>query len=147
MNLDDLDLKKLTKEQAQDIKDIEALQKQIEQVSSNLTVADVRAVEDQFSFRMNDGKAACSSRTQQISTLQYEIDKYQKQIELMKLKLQFKQQLTAYKSVGPCAPGIQTEYQRLSTHQNPNSIMGGAGCQSLCGLGPQKNGSLECYIF
>lgn len=45
MNLDELDLQKLTKEQAQDIQEIEELQKQIEMMSGNLTLADVSMID------------------------------------------------------------------------------------------------------
>ena len=45
MNLDELDLQKLTKEQAVDIQEIEDLQKQIEVMSGNLTLGDVTAID------------------------------------------------------------------------------------------------------
>ena len=40
-----------------------------------------------------------SSANQQIGNLQYEIEKYQKEIELLKLKLQFKHQIISYKQM------------------------------------------------
>ena len=38
-----------------------------------------------------------SSQQRQVNGLQYEIEKYQKEIELLKLKLQFKHQIISYK--------------------------------------------------
>jgi hypothetical protein len=64
-----------------------------------------------------------SSRSGQLGGLQYEIEKYQKEIELLKLKLLFKQQVIEYRNLG--ARGSM----RMSSHQNPNSLMGsGLGC-------------------
>lgn len=45
VNLDSLDLKKLHNEQAKDITEIEALQKQIEKMSESLTANDVATLD------------------------------------------------------------------------------------------------------
>jgi len=60
-------------------------------MSLRITVGDVRTIDDRFGGPLRlSYKSNGSSRNKQLSHLQYEIEKYQKQIELMKLKLQFK---------------------------------------------------------
>ena len=89
MNLQDIDLQKLTEEQAKDIKEIEQLQKQVEEMAANLTLGDVTNIEDMLAARPSVKKSRSSKQT--LKNLQYEIEKYQKEIELVKIKLQFKQ--------------------------------------------------------
>ena len=132
MNLADLDLEKLTHEQAKDIAEIEVLQQQIELMNGSLTIGDVSL--GNLRPNVNNGMTP----NQYISSLTYEIQKYQKEVELMKLKLQFKQQLMAYKTAAKRLDN-PTQYEK------PNPLIGCS--QSMCGLGPQKNGSLECSIF
>lgn len=92
MNLEDLDLRKLTKEQAKDIHEIEELQKHIEHMSGNLSLRDVSLLDAKLNLRASY-KSSGSHGRKNLAGLQNEIDKYQKEIQLMKLKLQFKQQL------------------------------------------------------
>ena len=75
MNLDELDLQKLTKEQAQDIQEIEDLQKQIEMMSGNLSVGDVSAIDNQLISRPSVYSQGGGRKTA-LSSLQYEIEKY-----------------------------------------------------------------------
>ena len=88
-------------------------------MSQNLTAGDVRVIDDQFSLNMTKpgSKPPLKGKKNQarhLSHLQHEIDKYQKEIELMKLKLQFKQQLMSYK-------GHKTNKDfRGTTYQNPS---------------------------
>lgn len=51
-------------------------------------MGDVSDIDKNFSMRPT--VLSNSSQQRQISNLQYEIEKYQKEIELLKLKLQFK---------------------------------------------------------
>ena len=95
IDLDDLDMKKLTKEQKQDIKEIERLQEQVANLTGNLTLGNVSDIDRNFSMRPT--VLTQSSQQRQINGLQYEIEKYQKEIELLKLKLQFKHQIISYK--------------------------------------------------
>ena len=135
MNLADLDLDKLAHEQAKDIAEIEMLQQQIELMNGSLTIGDVSLA----NLRPNaDNKDQHLSPNQYISNLNYEIQKYQKEVELMKLKLQFKQQLVAYKTAAK-------RLDNPTSYEKPNALIGCS--QSMCGMGPSKNGSLECNIF
>lgn len=112
-------------------------------MSESLTANDVSLLDKQVGLRDSHIHGHSSHRSNNIGGLQYEIEKYQKEIELLKLKLQFKQQVIEYRNLNNGRPSM-----RMSSHQNPGSLMGnGMGCQSLCGMGPQKNGSLECAIF
>jgi len=70
------------------------------------------AVEDiDKNFSMRPTVLSNSSQQQQVGNLQYEIEKYQKEIELLKLKLQFKHQIMSYK---------QMEKQRNYETDTPN---------------------------
>ena len=96
--VEELDIEKLTREQAKDIKEIEELQKQIEKLSGDLTLADVSLLDEEvfklrpsIKARRSAGPATQGRRTRQLNNLQLEIDKYKREIELVKLKLQFKQ--------------------------------------------------------
>jgi hypothetical protein len=51
IDLDDLDMKKLTKEQKQDIKEIERLQEQVANLTGNLTLGNVSDIDRNFSMR------------------------------------------------------------------------------------------------
>ena len=62
-------------------------------------------------FSMRPTVLSNSSQQQQVGNLQYEIEKYQKEIELLKLKLQFKHQIMSYK---------QMEKQRNYETDTPN---------------------------
>lgn len=84
-NLDDLNIKQLTKDQNKDINDIAKLQEKIANLTGNMSMADVSQIDQQFSMRPT--VLTNSSANQQIGNLQYEIEKYQKEIELLKLKL------------------------------------------------------------
>lgn len=95
IDLDDLDMKKLTHEQKKDIREIERLQHEVENLTGNLTMGDVSDIDKNFSMRPT--VLSNSSQNHQIGNLQYEIEKYQKEIELLKLKLQFKHQIMSYK--------------------------------------------------
>ena len=88
IDLDDLDMRKLTKEQKKDIREIERLQNEVENLTGNLTMGNVEDIDKNFSMRPT--VLSNSSQQQQVGNLQYEIEKYQKEIELLKLKLQFK---------------------------------------------------------
>jgi hypothetical protein len=81
-------MKKLTHEQNQDILEIERLQQEVENLTGNLTMGDVSDVDRNFSMRPT--VLSNESQNRQITNLQYEIEKYAKEIELLKLKLQFK---------------------------------------------------------
>jgi galactokinase/mevalonate kinase-like predicted kinase len=60
MNLQDIDLQKLTEEQAKDIKEIEQLQKQVEEMAANLTLGDVTNIEDMLAARPSVKKSHSS---------------------------------------------------------------------------------------
>lgn len=90
-------MKKLTKEQDKDIKEIERLQQEVQNLTVNLTMGEVSDIDKNFSMRPT--VLSNSSQQRQISNLQYEIEKYQKEIELLKLKLQFKHQIMSYKQL------------------------------------------------
>lgn len=60
-------------------------------------MGDVSDIDKNFSMRPT--VLSNSSQQRQISNLQYEIEKYQKEIELLKLKLQFKHQIMSYKQL------------------------------------------------
>jgi cell fate regulator YaaT (PSP1 superfamily) len=60
MNLQDIDLQKLTEEQAKDIKEIEQLQKQVEEMAANLTLGDVTNIEDMLAARPSMKKSRSS---------------------------------------------------------------------------------------
>ena len=62
MNLADIDLKKLTEEQAQDIKEIEQLQQQIEEMACNLTIGDVTNIDQMLSERPSVKKSKSSKQ-------------------------------------------------------------------------------------
>ena len=109
INLDDLDMKKLTHEQNRDIEEIERLQNEVENLTGNITLGEVSEIDKNFSMRPT--VLSNSSQQRQIGNLQYEIEKYQKEIELLKLKLQFKHQIMSYK---------RTEKNRGSQRLNEN---------------------------
>ena len=109
IDLDDLDMRKLTKEQKKDIREIERLQNEVENLTGNLTMGNVEDIDNNFSMRPT--VLSNSSQQQQIGNLGYEIEKYQKEIELLKLKLQFKHQIMSYK---------QMEKQRNYETDTPN---------------------------
>ena len=102
-------MRKLTRESQRDIDDLKALESKVANLT-NLTLANVEDIDNQFSMRpslMSD-----NSNNRALQNLQYEIDKYQNEIKLLKLKLQFKHQLISYK---------QMEKQReLKQQQNVN---------------------------
>mmetsp|Transcript_14731 Transcript_14731/g.22841 ORF Transcript_14731/g.22841 Transcript_14731/m.22841 type:complete len:134 (+) Transcript_14731:1887-2288(+) len=109
VNLEDLDMKKLTHEQNKDIQEIERLQAEVENLTGNLTMGNMSDIDKQFGQRQS--LMSNASQQKAISGLQYEIEKYQKEIELLKLKLQFKHQIMSYK---------QMEKQRNLAMQYPN---------------------------
>lgn len=51
IDLDDLDMKKLTHEQKKDIREIERLQHEVENLTGNLTMGDVSEIDKNFSMR------------------------------------------------------------------------------------------------
>tara|TARA_B110000285_G_scaffold225740_1_gene284409 strand:- start:331 stop:564 length:234 start_codon:yes stop_codon:yes gene_type:complete len=51
IDLDDLDMKKLTHEQKKDIREIERLQHEVENLTGNLTMGDVSDIDKNFSMR------------------------------------------------------------------------------------------------
>ena len=74
VHLEDLDMRKLTHEQNKDIREIERLQQEVENLTGNLTMGDVADIDRNYSMRptvLSNG-----SQQQQIGGLQYEIDKY-----------------------------------------------------------------------
>ena len=82
MNLEDLDLRKLTQEQAKDINEIEELQRHIEYMSGNLSLRDVSMLDAKLNLRASY-KSSGSRSQKNLAGLQYEIDKYEKEIEAM----------------------------------------------------------------
>lgn len=103
IRVDELDIEKLTRDQAKDIKEIEELQKQIEKLSGDLTLADVSLLDEEVfklrpsikgrrsvGARGSVGPNTQNRRRRQLNNLQLEIDKYKREIELVQLKLQFK---------------------------------------------------------
>jgi|TARA_B110001450_G_scaffold227996_1_gene227672 hypothetical protein len=63
MNLQDIDLQKLTEEQAKDIKEIEQLQKQVEEMAANLTLGDVTNIDDMLAARPSVKKSRSGKQT------------------------------------------------------------------------------------
>ena len=51
IDLNDLDMRKLTHEQNKDIQEIERLQNEVENLTGNLTLGDVSNIDKQFSMR------------------------------------------------------------------------------------------------
>ena len=51
INLDDLDMKKLTHEQNRDIEEIERLQNEVENLTGNITLGEVSEIDKNFSMR------------------------------------------------------------------------------------------------
>ena len=51
INLDDLDMKKLTHEQNRDIQEIERLQNEVENLTGNITLGEVSEIDKNFSMR------------------------------------------------------------------------------------------------
>lgn len=80
MDVDKIDLDHLTKEQARDLKEIEVMQKQIQDMSAS--VNDINM--NDLKLKPDLGYAEGSS--QYMKALRYEIVKYQKKIELLKVK-------------------------------------------------------------
>lgn len=110
INLDDIDMAKLTKEQNKDIQQIERLEKEMDQLTAgNMTLGNVDDIDRNFSMRPT--VLSGSSQKRQIGNLQYEIEKYQKEIELLKLKLQFKHQIMSYKTMER-NKGYQQQYHQ-----------------------------------
>jgi hypothetical protein len=96
MNIADVDMRKLTRDSQRDIDSLKALESKIANLE-NLTLQNVEDIDNQFSMRpslMSD-----NSQNRALHNLQYEIDKYQNEIKLLKLKLQFKHQLINYKQM------------------------------------------------
>ena len=63
-------------------------------------MGDVSDIDKNFSMRPTVlSNSSLPTTPGQISNLQYEIEKYQKEIELLKLKLQFKHQIMSYKQL------------------------------------------------
>ena len=119
INLDDIDMAKLTKEQNKDIQQIERLEKEMDQLTTgNMTLGNVEDIDKNFSMRPS--VLSGGSQRRQIGNLQYEIEKYQKEIELLKLKLQFKHQIMSYKTMerNRGYQGGQQQYYQGGGHVN-----------------------------
>ena len=98
IDLDAIDMGKLTKDQNKDIKEIQRLEFEMDKLTAgNMTMGDVNDIDKNFSMRPT--VLSNESQMRQINNLQYEIDKYQKEIQLLKLKLQFKHQIMHYKQM------------------------------------------------
>jgi len=82
VNLDDIDLNQVTQDKAKDIKDIEDLHKQIEIIALDMTLSELN---QSAASEVSSGKAAI-------------LKQLQKSLELVKMKLEFKQQLIDYKT-------------------------------------------------
>ena len=96
VDLKELNLEKLVREQAKDIQEIEYLQGQIEKLSGNLTLGDVCNFTNFFNQK-SLSKYEGMSKQKKLKSLQREIERYQNEIKLVKAKLMYKQQLLLYK--------------------------------------------------
>jgi len=100
VNLDDLDMKKLTHEQNKDAREIARLEQEVANLTrsrrtGDLTMGDGSDVDKYVSMGRQGSVLSKSQR--EIGDLEYELERYQKEIELLKLKLQFKHQIMSYK--------------------------------------------------
>ena len=100
VNLDDLDMKKLTHEQNKDAREIARLEQEVANLtrsrrSRDLTLGDGSDVDKYVSLQRQGSVHSKSAK--EIGDLEYELERYQKEIELLKLKLQFKHQIMSYK--------------------------------------------------
>lgn len=87
--------------------------------AGNMTLGNVDDIDRNFSMRptvLSNG-----SQRRQIGNLQYEIEKYQKEIELLKLKLQFKHQIMSYKTMERNRQ-YQQQYQGGNLQTDPCAI-------------------------
>ena len=90
--IEDLDLKKLTDEQARDLKEIEVLTKRIEDKQADLTINDISL----HNIKMKPDLGCSEESPQYMNGLLSEIEKYQKKLELLEVKMQFKRDLMEY---------------------------------------------------
>ena len=88
VNLDDLDMKKLTHEQNKDAREIARLEQEVANLTRSRRTGDLT---------MGRQGSVLSKSQREIGDLEYELERYQKEIELLKLKLQFKHQIMSYK--------------------------------------------------
>ena len=92
LNYMELDMNKLIKDKNEDILQIELLQNKVEENSQRITVGDVNNLNFGSS---NNGTSIMTTESQRehIQGLQYEINKNMNEIELLKQKLQVKNQV------------------------------------------------------
>lgn len=89
VNLDEIDMKRLAKEEKRDEVRISQLSDKLQEVTNNLTHANLEASQDP-GIAMDPSIITTDSQRRKIRQLHYEIEKYQKEIQLLKVKLQFK---------------------------------------------------------
>lgn len=104
-------MRQLARDSQKDITRLSQLQQQVANLT-NLTMGNVEDIDKQFSMRQT--VLTDNSQNRQLMNLQYEIEKYQNEIKLLKLKLQFKHQLISYKQMKKArnqkqAADLQTE--------------------------------------
>lgn len=91
----DLDMNKLNASKQKDQEELQNLENRLQ----NLTWLSMENVDDVHgNFSMRPTLLSDNSQNRALHNLQYEIEKYQNEIKLLKLKLQFKHQLIAYKN-------------------------------------------------
>jgi hypothetical protein len=75
------------------LKEIEVLQQQLEEKQADLTVNDISL----HNIKMKPDLGVHEDSPEYMHGLMYEIEKYQKKLELLELKTEFKQSLLEYK--------------------------------------------------
>lgn len=83
MAVDKIDLKKLVKEQARDLKEIELLEKKISEAGGNVSMYDI-AMQD---IKLKPDLGYQEGSKEYMKALRLEIKKYQKKIELLDMKM------------------------------------------------------------
>lgn len=98
VNLDDIDMKRLAKEEKRDEVRISQLSDKLQEVTNNLTQANMDASQDP-GINLDPSILSTDSQRRKIKQLHYEIEKYQKEITLLKVKLQFKKLIMEKKKI------------------------------------------------
>lgn len=102
--IEELDMESMDDQKAQDLADIGRLQKQVDELASRITIRDITVLsaigrshhgDEDFTRefkKLSDRPTLLSNRSQkrQINEIQHDIEEQEREIELLKKKLQFK---------------------------------------------------------
>ena len=97
IDLNDIDVRKLTHEQKRDLKEIERLQQEEEKMTLNWTMGNLSDIDNQYG--MKNSILSSASQQRRIKQMEFEIKKYNKQMELLKTRMQHRQLIMNFKNM------------------------------------------------